>query len=111
MKRVVKKMDKTKKRLLRAAHEMAKDLYDVGAMDLITMRKFDVLCLSEVHDLSAKKIKSIREHANISQPVFAKVINVSLAAVKQWERGERKPSGAALKLLILAEKHGIKSII
>jgi len=111
MKKVVKKMDKTKKRLLRAAHEMAKDLYDVGAMDLITMREFDALCLSEVRDLSASKIKSIREHAKISQPVFAKIINVSLAAVKQWERGERKPSGAALKLLILAEKRGIKSII
>ncbi|HEV2613846.1 MAG TPA: helix-turn-helix domain-containing protein [Gammaproteobacteria bacterium] len=104
-------MDKTGKRLLHEAHNMAKALHKVGAMDLITMRVFDALCLSPIHDLPAKKIKSIREHAHISQPVFAKIINVSLAAVKQWERGERKPSGAALKLLILAEKKGIESII
>lgn len=107
----MKKYDRTKKRLLSEAHEMAKALYKVGAMDLVTMREFDARCLTDVHDLSARKIKSIREDANMSQPVFAKIINVSLAAVKQWERGERKPSGAALKLLILAEKRGIKSIL
>jgi putative transcriptional regulator len=106
----MKKVDKTKKRLLREAHGMAKDLHGAGAINFITMREFDALCLPQVHELSAAKIRAIRKHAKISQSVFAKIVNVSLAAIKQWERGERKPSGAALKLLNLAEERGIGSI-
>jgi putative transcriptional regulator len=107
----MKKSDKTKKRLLHEAHEMAKDLHEIGALDFTTMREFDALCLSQIHELSAAKIKSIRRKARISQSVFARIINVSLAAIKQWERGERKPSGAALKLLNLVQAHGIEFII
>lgn len=104
-------MNKTNKRLRREAHAMATALYRVGAIDFTTMREFDALCLSEVHDLTASKIKAIRIKAKVSQSVFAKIINVSLAAIKQWERGERKPSGPALKLLNLAESRGLDAII
>lgn len=107
----MKKTDKTKKRLLKEARDMAKGLRDVGLMDVMTMREFDALCLSEVHDLSPNKIKAIRRKAKVSQAVFAKIINVSLAAIRQWERGERKPSGAALKLLNLIEKKGIDVVL
>ena len=102
------KADKTKKRLLFEAHEMAKSLHKVGAMDAITMRQFDALCLPEIHELSAAKIKKLRKETGMSQPIFANVINVSTATVKQWERGERKPSGAALKLLFVIKKNGIE---
>lgn len=47
----------------------------------------------------------------MSQAIFARIINVSIAAIKQWERGERKPSGAALKLLNLIESRGIEILI
>lgn len=33
---------------------------------------------------------------------------MSVAAIKQWERGERKPGGAALKLLNLVEEKGLE---
>lgn len=56
-------------------------------------------------------IKRIRKQAGVSQAVLAKIINVSDAAIKQWERGERKPSGAALKLLNLVEGKGIAAIL
>ena len=104
----MKKIDKTKKRLLFEAHEMAKHLHDAGAIDVITMREFDTLCLPNLHELSATKIKKLRKHTGVSQPIFAKIINVSLATVKQWERGERKPSGAALKLLFIIQDKGIE---
>ncbi len=106
----MKRADKTKKRLLKEAHEMAQDLHKVGAMDITTMREFDALCISEVHDLTPTMIKKIRKNAGVSQAVLAKIINVSDAAVKQWERGERKPSGAALKLLNLVEAKGISAV-
>ena len=107
----MKKNDSTKKRLLDEAHEMASDLYDTGIMDITTMREFDALCLPTTHELSATKIKSIRRKSGFSQAVFSKVINVSVAAIKQWERGERKPGGAALKLLNLVEDKGVDSIL
>ena len=107
----MKKNDQTKRRLLEEAHEMVRDLHDAGIADLVTMREFDALCVSETHDLSPRKIKKIRRCAGVSQAVFAKIINVSVAAIKQWERGERKPSGAALKLLNLVETKGVDVIL
>lgn len=104
----MKKISKTKKRLLAEAHEMAKNLHAIGAMNVVTMRQFDMLCLPKIHDLSAAKIKKLRKEAGVSQPIFANIINVSTATVKQWERGERKPSGAALKLLFIIQNKGIE---
>ena len=45
-----------------------------------------------------------REHANQSD--LAGVLNMTPGLVSQWERGEKRPSGTALKLLTLAEKKG-----
>ncbi len=40
----------------------------------------------------------------------ASCLNVSKGVVSQWERGERRPVGSALKLLALAEKNGRSAI-
>ncbi|MBB72122.1 MAG: transcriptional regulator [Legionellales bacterium] len=58
-----------------------------------------------------KSQECLRHSIGVSQAVFAKLINVSVAAIKQWERGERKPSGAALKLLNVVEDKGIDAIL
>jgi DNA-binding transcriptional regulator YiaG len=42
---------------------------------------------------------------NLSQAVFAGVLNVSVKTVQAWEQGLRQPSDAALKLLTIAKKH------
>jgi len=57
----MKKPDRTKKRLLKEAHEMAKDLHEAGAIDITPMREFDVLCLSEVHEMSPSRTKRIQD--------------------------------------------------
>jgi len=54
--------------------------------------------------LSAEEISSIRKTLNVSQSVFAKLLNVSLSSVRQWERGLRKPSGSTMILLELLQK-------
>ena len=100
--------DKTKKRLLFEAHKMAEQLHAVGAINVVTMREFDVACLPELHKLSAAEIKRMRKSSGVSQPVFAKIINVNVATIKQWERGERTPSGTALKLLFIIQNKGIE---
>lgn len=96
-----------RKSILENIHETAKDLYEIGLIDATTMRKFDFHCLEPTKKLSADEVKRIRLKTRASQPVFAKFLNVSPSAVKQWETGERQPSGASLRLLQLIDHAGL----
>jgi len=91
-------------------HRAAEGGFRAGAMDKVTMREFDALCLTQVHPLSAKDIKRIRTANNVSQEVFARYLNVTSTLVSQWERDEKKPSGPSLKLLNLVEDKGLEAI-
>jgi putative transcriptional regulator len=51
------------------------------------------------------EIVKLRQQLNLSQAVFASVLNVSVKTVQAWEQGVRQPSDAALKLLTIAKKH------
>lgn len=93
-----------------AIHETMEALHKVGAIDKQTMRRFDDACLTPVHPLTPKQIKALREREQVSQTVFANYLNVTPNLVSKWERGEKKPSGPALKLLSLVEKHGITAV-
>ncbi len=55
-------------------------------------------------NLTANKIRNIRKKAALSQSVFAKLLNVSLSSVRQWEQGKRTPTGATQVLLELLER-------
>jgi putative transcriptional regulator len=55
--------------------------------------------------LSPGQIRAIRLSFNVSQAVFARIINVSPNAVESWEQGARHPREATLKLLTIAHKH------
>lgn len=96
--------------LLAALHETAEGLDKAGLLDKRTMRQFDKLALTEVHAYSPEEIKALRERANVSQSVFARYLNVTTSLVSQWERGEKRPSGAALKLLALVDRRGLQAI-
>ncbi|MFN3685984.1 helix-turn-helix domain-containing protein [Salinarimonas sp.] len=108
-------MTKTDRRTYRtdalaAIHETASDLHDIQLLDKQTMRRFDELCLTPVRSLAAEEIREIRERERVSQAVFARHLNVTTGLVSQWERGERKPVGASLKLLTLVREKGLDSI-
>lgn len=49
--------------------------------------------------ISLHEIARLRESLDMSQTVFARVLNVSVRTVRNWEQGERKPTQAALRLL------------
>jgi putative transcriptional regulator len=68
-------------------HETMEALHDIGALDKQTMREFDEACLTPIRDLNPDQIKEIRLRENISQPVFARYLNVSKNLVSDWERG------------------------
>lgn len=52
--------------------------------------------------------KELIEICHVSQPVFARYLNTSASTVQKWESGAKRPSGMALKLLAVVEKHGLK---
>ncbi|WP_435274232.1 helix-turn-helix domain-containing protein [Psychrobium sp. nBUS_13] len=94
--------------ILDVMHDTAKGLTDAGAMDVQTMREFDVLCLPEVEHYDAAHIKAIREGVHVSQSVFAAYLNTSPSTVRSWEQGNKSPRGAALKLLNLVAHKGLE---
>ena len=93
-----------------AIHETMEALHDVGAINKQTMRRFDEACLTPVRPLTPEEIKAIWEREHVSQTVFANYLNVTTSLVSKWERGEKRPSGASLKLLLLVEKHGLTAV-
>jgi putative transcriptional regulator len=101
---------KYKSNVLQAVHESARGLHRIGVIDAKTMREFDTSCLTTVIDLTPKQIAQVRKHTGVSQAVFAKHLNVSVTSVSKWERGEKKPRGASLKLLTLVQKKGLDAI-
>lgn len=58
---------------------------------------------------SKTQIKKLREEVfQMSQPIFASLLNVKPATVRAWEQGQRTPDGAAARLLeILAKDESI----
>lgn len=97
-------------RLMASVHETAEGLHDAGVMDKRTLRKFDELCLTPVKPLQPEEIRALRLRERASQAVFARHLNVTTGLVSQWERGEKHPQGASLKLLSLIAKNGLEAI-
>jgi putative transcriptional regulator len=93
-----------------AIHETMEALHGVGAIDKQTMRGFDDACLTPIRPLKPEEIKAIRAKERVSQTVFANYLNVTSSLVSKWERGEKRPSGASLKLLSLVEKNGLGAV-
>ena len=96
--------------VMASIHETVEGLHAAGVMDKQTMRKFDDACLTPVRPLSPEEIRSLREREGASQAVFARYLNVTTGLVSQWERGEKHPQGASLKLLSLVAKHGLSTV-
>ena len=95
---------------LAAVHEMMEGFHQSGAIDKQTMRDFDEACLEPAIDLSPDDIKAIRENEAVSQPVFARYLNVSKNVVSDWERGTKRPGGPALRLLTIIKRKGLGAI-
>lgn len=102
---------RSKSGILKAAHETARDLLAAGFIDKRRMREYDALCLKPVPQYSSRKIRALRERHKISQAVLAAVLNTSLSTVRQWEIGEKHPSGPSLKLLDLLDRKGLEALV
>jgi len=97
-------------RIAAAIHETAEDLHTIGLLDKQTMREFDATCLTPVRPMPAADIRALRVREGASQAVFARYLNVTPGLVSQWERGEKRPQGSAMKLLALVERDGLAAV-
>ncbi|MBI5075306.1 MAG: helix-turn-helix domain-containing protein [Nitrospirae bacterium] len=103
-------------RLTQALLETAKDMKDAGilgkaAYEKITLRHLGAKDKAELEPLTAEEIRMMREHAHMSQAVFARYLNVTVGYVSQLERGAKRPTGAALALLNVIHRKGIEAIL
>lgn len=72
----------------------------------ITLRTTKVEMPEPPPDLTAADVSKIRQkRLHMSQGAFAKLLGVSVRVIQSWEQGERKPFGAARRLLQVAEKN------
>ena len=99
---------KFKSEAFEAIHSSASALHRVGAIDQTTLRSFDASCVASPPPLKPQQIKKLRKRLRVSQPVFARYLNTSESTVEKWETGAKQPSGTALKLLAIVEKHGLE---
>lgn len=89
-------------------HLSAEALFRTGVIDKATMRSFDGTCLAPLPEFAPTDIRRLREANKVSQPVFARYLNTSDSTVEKWESGAKRPSGMALKLLAVVQKHGLQ---
>jgi len=104
-------MNKASSPILDVVHETARDLHTAGFIDKRRMREYDALCLAPVPAYSSRRIRALRARHKLSQAVLASVLNTSLSTVRQWESGEKHPSGPSLKLLNLLDRKGLEALI
>ncbi|MDI1366250.1 MAG: DNA-binding transcriptional regulator [bacterium] len=95
---------------LAAVHEMMEGLHQAGSIDKQTLRSFDLACLTPATPLEPEEIRAIREAEHVSQGVFARYLNVSTNLVSEWERGQKRPGGPALRLLTIVRKSGLSAL-
>jgi len=100
-----------KSEAMAAVHDMIEGLHQAGAVDKRTMREFDEACLTPATALAPEEIRAIREKERVSQPVFARYLNVSRNLVSDWERGTKRPGGPALRLLTIVRSRGLAAIV
>ena len=104
----MKNNHKYRSRASEAIHSAVAGMYRAGTIDKATMRSFDESCLVAPPTIKPHQIRRIRLSQRVSQPVFARYLNTSESTVEKWETGAKKPSGMALKLLDVVQKHGLK---
>jgi putative transcriptional regulator len=70
-----------------------------------TLRKTVITVPDEPPAYTAAEVRQLRETLQLSQGLFAKILNVSVNTVRKWEQDERHPSGSSARLLQIAQVH------
>ncbi len=109
-------MPKKPDRLTNALLEMAADQHRVGVMKYAAYRKITVRHLGQgqlgsEEPITGAEIRSMREHAHLSQAAFARYLNLTVGYISQLERGAKQPKGPALALLNVIRRKGVEVML
>jgi putative transcriptional regulator len=55
-------------------------------------------------EFTPSRIQAVREKTRLSQAQFARLLNVSVKTLQNWEQARREPTGPAKALLRIVEK-------
>jgi putative transcriptional regulator len=97
-------------RMIDEALETMRDLEQIGVVSKQTLRDFEAQAIPPP-TYTAEAIRRLRDRLHVSQAVFAAYLNASVSTVQKWENGEKKPSGAALRLLSVIERRGLQVLL
>jgi len=100
----------SKSRIIDEMHETLQGLHAAGVIGKQTLRDFEAQAVPPP-TFTAEAIRRLREHLHVSQAVFAAYLNASVSTVQKWENGDKKPSGAALRLLSVIERRGLEILV
>ena len=106
---------KGRSRLRAEIVEITQGMHRAGLVDDAELEKTTIAMLGRdrlprVADLTPAEIVRVREAARVSQAVMAGYLNVAVSTISQWERGERRPTGTALKLLHVVMARGLETL-
>lgn len=86
---------------------LVRDMKDVAdryeGKKKLTLRAYSVA--EPAPKFTPKDIAKLRQTRNLSRPLFAPILNLPTVTVRKRESGEQKPSGAALRLLEIMQRH------
>lgn len=112
------KLSKAKAKPSRLTRELLETAQDMRASGLLTKAAHEKITMRHKADIpaatvpmSGQTIKALREEANLSQAVFAQLLNLTVGYVSQLERGAKRPTGATLALLNVIQRKGIEVIL
>ena len=114
-KTTIKREPTDKQRLRREIVEMTEGQHRLGLVNddelrQVTLRMLGRDALPRVPPMTAAEIVKVRERAGVSQAVFGGFLNVETQTVSMWERGARRPTGTALKLLHVVKAKGLETL-
>lgn len=86
-----------------AIGSLEQGLVNIGLGSQFTEKQLKELGVKipRINDITPSMIKRIRDKINLSQTVFARLLNVSPSSIRQWEQGTRTPTGSTKILLDL----------
>lgn len=99
---------------LKDLQEIAHDFNEIGAVSNETVNYINARVrlhelrqrLPAVQEMTGQAIRQLRERFNLSQAMLAEYVNMSVVTISKWEKGDKKPNGAALRLLNMLARKG-----
>jgi putative transcriptional regulator len=68
------------------------------------------LSIPAIPVFAPKDIQRLRKANKVSQPVFARYLNTCESTIEKWQSGAKRPSGMAIKLFTIVQKHGLQML-